>query len=146
MLLVALVNSVSGYFQETVWAYLGQRVLYALRMSMFNHLQRLSIAFYDRSQVGRVMSRLQNDVQELNQFWYMVASTTPNVLTSVVIILAMFAINVQLALITMALSVLLIVPAATFWQRYGGTLKKCVNSQAVYPLSEQHGLEAQERR
>ena len=28
----------------------------------------------------------------------------------------------------------------------GGTLKKCVNSQAVYPLSEQHGLEAQERR
>ena len=29
---------------------------------------------------------------------------------------------------------------------YGGTLKKCVNSQAVYPLSEQHGLEAQERR
>ena len=28
----------------------------------------------------------------------------------------------------------------------GGILKKCVNSQAVYPLSEQHGLEAQERR
>ena len=28
----------------------------------------------------------------------------------------------------------------------GGTLKKCVNGQAVYPLSEQHGLEAQERR
>ena len=36
------------------------------------------------------------------------------------------------------------------WMHYsgneGGTLKKCVNSQAVYPLSEQHGLEAQERR
>ena len=30
--------------------------------------------------------------------------------------------------------------------RQGGILKKCVNSQAVYPLSEQHGLEAQERR
>ena len=31
-------------------------------------------------------------------------------------------------------------------ERLRGTLKKCVNSQAVYPLSEQHGLEAQERR
>ena len=33
-----------------------------------------------------------------------------------------------------------------FLERMGGTLKKCVNGQAVYPLSEQHGLEAQERR
>ena len=36
-----------------------------------------------------------------------------------------------------------------YWQvlvKLRGTLKKCVNSQAVYPLSEQHGLEAQERR
>ena len=30
--------------------------------------------------------------------------------------------------------------------RRGGILKKCVNSQAVYPLSEQHGLKARERR
>ena len=34
---------------------------------------------------------------------------------------------------------------STYWESRG-TLKKCVNSQAVYPLSEQHGLEAQERR
>ena len=32
------------------------------------------------------------------------------------------------------------------WRYAGGIFKKCVNSQAVYPLSEQHGLEAQERR
>ena len=95
LLLAALVHSVSGYFLETVWAFLGQRVLYALRMSMVNHLQRLSIAFYDRSQVGRVMSRLQNDVRELSVFWYMIASTTPNVLTSGIIVVVMFAINVH---------------------------------------------------
>ena len=88
LLLAALVHSVSGYFLETVWAFLGQRVLYALRMSMVNHLQRLSIAFYDRSQVGRVMSRLQNDVRELSVFWYMIASTTPNVLTSGIIVVS----------------------------------------------------------
>ena len=127
LLLAALVHSVSGYFLETVWAFLGQRVLYALRMSMVNHLQRLSIAFYDRSQVGRVMSRLQNDVRELSVFWYMIASTTPNVLTSGIIVVVMFAINVQLALITMALAVLLLVPAAIFWQRYGGYVNRCVN-------------------
>ena len=37
-------------------------------------------------------------------------------------------------------------PAGTRGHCSGGILKKCVNGQAVYPLSEQHGLEAQERR
>ena len=46
---------------------LGQRVLCALRTDLFAHLTRLSMRFYDRNQVGRVMSRVQNDIQQLQE-------------------------------------------------------------------------------
>ena len=52
---------------------------------------------------------------------------------------------ILVALLLVSRSWLLLV-AAPLWAMLGGIFKKCVNSQAVYLLSEQHGLEAQERR
>jgi ABC-type multidrug transport system fused ATPase/permease subunit len=49
-----------GYMSTTAW--MGHRVLLTLRREMFTHLQKLSLSFYDRNAVGRVMSRVQNDV------------------------------------------------------------------------------------
>ncbi len=52
-----------GYMNTTAW--MGHHVLLRLRREMFTHLQRLSMSFYDRNEVGRVMSRVQNDVTSL---------------------------------------------------------------------------------
>ncbi|OGN89688.1 MAG: hypothetical protein A2158_01430 [Chloroflexi bacterium RBG_13_46_14] len=54
-----------GYMSTTAW--MGHRILLTLREEMFSHLQKLSLSFYDRNEVGRVMSRVQNDVTSLQE-------------------------------------------------------------------------------
>ncbi len=56
-------GSYFGYMNSTAW--MGHGVLLTLRKQMFGHLQKLSMSFYDRNEVGRVMSRVQNDVTSL---------------------------------------------------------------------------------
>ena len=47
----------------------GQRVMYDLRMEIFGQLQRLSITFFDRNPVGRLMTRVTSDVETLNELF-----------------------------------------------------------------------------
>ena len=49
--------------------YIGQRVMYDLRMQIFAHLQRLSISYFDRNPVGRLMTRVTSDVETLNELF-----------------------------------------------------------------------------
>ncbi len=53
------------YWQVWTMSWAGQQILYHLSSDMFAHLQRLSLSFYDKTQVGRVMSRLQSDIDVL---------------------------------------------------------------------------------
>ncbi|MBM3139414.1 MAG: ABC transporter ATP-binding protein [Chloroflexi bacterium] len=55
------------YAQAMLMAYVGQRAMMALRLDLFSHLQRMSVAFFDRNPVGRLVTRLTNDVQTLDQ-------------------------------------------------------------------------------
>ena len=65
---VAVLQFASQYTQIRVMGFVGQRVLYTLRVELFGHLQRLSMKFFDRNEVGKVMSRIQNDTEELEDF------------------------------------------------------------------------------
>jgi len=49
--------------------YVGQNIILDLRMQLFSHLQRLSIAFFDRNPVGRLLVRVTNDVENLNELF-----------------------------------------------------------------------------
>jgi ATP-binding cassette subfamily B protein len=48
-------------------AFMGHRILLSLRTQMWNHIQKLSLSFLDRNEIGRVMSRVQNDVTVLQE-------------------------------------------------------------------------------
>ena len=56
---IILVNFVANVLQEGVVARAGARVLFDLRRAMYRHLQRVSLSFMDRTETGRLMSRLQ---------------------------------------------------------------------------------------
>lgn len=87
-----------------------QKALKELRMSLFSHLQLLSLNYYDRNPAGDLMSRLTNDISVINQAVSMnITSLFANVLTLVGILIAMFALDIWLALAT-----LLVVPL-TLW-------------------------------
>ena len=96
------------------WA--GQQILYLLSSDMFIYLQRLSLSFYDRTQIGRVMSRLQSDIDVLES---MLSSGLLAMLGSVValvgIVGAMLAMNWLLALLSFTVLPIMFV-IAFYWQ------------------------------
>jgi ATP-binding cassette subfamily B protein len=62
-----LVAFAAGYSQTYLMLMTGQRLMHDLRMRLFGHLQRLPVAFYDRNPVGRLVTRVTNDVEALNE-------------------------------------------------------------------------------
>ncbi|MSQ21724.1 MAG: ABC transporter ATP-binding protein, partial [Dehalococcoidia bacterium] len=110
MVTLALVSWASyfGFMNTTAW--MGHRVLLTLRREMFIHLQKLSLSFYDRNEVGRVMSRVQNDVTALQELLTAgMFSVLADVLGLAVILFWMFRLDWALALATMAVLPFLLV-------------------------------------
>ena len=114
---LVLVHYVSDFVYHRSLVVLGQRVLYALRTDLFAHLTRLSMGFYDRNQVGRVMSRVQNDIQQLQELLNITIVSVAHVVSLVGVTVAMFAMSVRLALITLG-CVAVVIPLLMLWQRY----------------------------
>jgi len=109
----------AGQYLETLFmAYAGQSMLLTLRTDMFNHLHRLSMSFFDRNKVGKLMSRVQNDVNQMQQLLGAgIVELLASVLTLVGIAVVMITMNARLALITLT-----VVPALfiimLIWQRF----------------------------
>ncbi|OGO06542.1 MAG: multidrug ABC transporter ATP-binding protein [Chloroflexi bacterium RBG_13_56_8] len=81
----------------------GQNILFDLRQELFNHLQWLSLRFYDGRPVGRIMSRVTSDVEAINNLINMGLATIVSQAVSLIgIIVVMFALNVRLALMSFA--------------------------------------------
>src|SRR5579885_3346020 len=86
------------YWQVWTMSWAGQQILYHLSSDMFAHLQWLSLSFYDHTQIGRVMSRLQSDVDVLEGLLSSgLLSIMSSLLALIGIIVAMLAMNVKLA-------------------------------------------------
>lgn len=107
------------YVLRAAQAYLtqltGQRVIHDLRAALFAHLQRQDARFYDRSPVGRLMTRLLNDgeaIQEL--FTSGLVSLLGDVVTLTGVVAIMLGMNWKLALVTFALVPLLVLAAGYF--------------------------------
>src|SRR5712691_3110262 len=93
----------------------GQRVMHDLRAALFAHLQRQDAAFMDRNPVGRLMTRLLNDVEAINELFASgAAAVVGDVLTLAGIVVLMLVLNWELALVTFALVPVLAVGAAYF--------------------------------
>lgn len=105
-----------GYMTSTAW--MGHRVLLTLRKQMFGHLQKLSMSFYDRNEVGRVMSRVQNDVTSLQDLLTQGFFTVlADVLGLAVIIFWLFRMDWVLALAVMGVLPFLIL-VLWIWQEH----------------------------
>ncbi len=110
LLLAYLFDNTFQAISSWMMARISQDALRRLRRDLFEHLQRLSIAFFDSHTAGELMSRLTNDIEAINQAASQnVVSLIASVLSLVGIVIAMFVLNAWLAL-----SALLVVPIM-FW-------------------------------
>ena len=100
-LLIIIAGLVSRYFHILVLSIIGQRVMFDMRSQMFEHMQKLSLSYFDHNPVGRLMTRLTNDVDSLNEMFTSGAiAILGDVLTLVGVAIALLVINWQLALVT----------------------------------------------
>jgi len=99
--IVSIVQWICTYYRVKHMAFVSQSVIFDLRKALFNHLQMLSLNFYSRYSVGRVITRVINDVEVLRDFltWGMLAIVR-DVFVLAGIIIAMLSMNLRLSLIT----------------------------------------------
>ena len=103
------------YAQQLLTTWLGQRVMFDLRKEIFQHLQRLDARFYDRTPVGRLMTRITNDVETLNTLFSSgIVTVFGDIFTLVFIIAAMLRMDWQLALVTFSVLPLVVLAAFLF--------------------------------
>jgi ATP-binding cassette subfamily B protein len=104
-----------SYAQTLTTVWIGQRVMYDLRTQIFAQLQRLSLRFFDRNPVGRLMTRLTSDVEALNEmFTSGVVAIFGDVFTLVFIVGIMLAMNWELALVSFTVVPLVYITAHWF--------------------------------
>src|SRR5690606_16072992 len=110
MLAVYLLNNFFQAVAGWLMAAASQRALKGLRQDLFDHLQTLPMRFFDRNPAGQLMSRLTNDIDAINQAVSQnVTTLLASVLSLVGILIAMFALDVWLAM-----AAVLVVPIM-FW-------------------------------
>lgn len=116
-LLIYVVNWLCTYWQTYVISWAGQRIIFNVRKDLFAHLQRLGLRFYDRLAAGRIMSRVTNDVEAVNQLLSSgLVSLLNDFFTIIGIMAIMLAMNWQLALAAFV-TIPLLYGASTFFQR-----------------------------
>jgi ATP-binding cassette, subfamily B, bacterial len=116
--IAGLLNWGMSYLQTYLTGWVGERILADLRNRLFDHLQRLSLGFYERNRAGVIISRLTNDVEAIDQLVTDgVTSLVQNTLTLVGTAILLFVLDWRLALATLVVVPFMSVATAIFRKR-----------------------------
>jgi ATP-binding cassette subfamily B multidrug efflux pump len=109
---------VSIYLRVNIMARVGQSMIFDLRQSLFEHLQQLSLSFYSRYSVGRVITRVINDVEVLRDFmtWALLAIAR-DLFTVIGVLIAMILMNIPLSLVAFSVLPIMVLITVLFRKR-----------------------------
>jgi len=99
---VIVINYVSNHIQLTVVAKLAEQILTDLRRAMYVHLQDVSLSFMDKTEVGRLMSRLQGDVNSIQEFLETSIFAIGDIVLLLGIVTVLLVLDWQLGLLTLS--------------------------------------------
>ncbi|TIQ38039.1 MAG: ABC transporter ATP-binding protein [Mesorhizobium sp.] len=111
---VILVNYAASYVQESVVGKVAENVLSDLRRAMFGHLQRVSLSFMDKTEVGRLMSRLQGDVNSMQEFLETSVMSVGDIVLLFGIVSVLLWLDFRLGLLTLSTMPMLFI-VRLFW-------------------------------
>lgn len=115
ILTVLLLHAGLQYMTSIMLQRIGQKVLFNVRMEVFNHIQSLSLRSYDTTPVGRLVTRVTNDIEALNElFTSGVVTIFSDILLIAFIISFMLATSWQVTLVTIGVLPLLIIATVIF--------------------------------
>lgn len=117
---IIFVESLLMFAQVYLLQYVGQKVMYDIRVQLFTHIQSLSTRFFDRTPVGSLVSRLTSDIEVLGEMFAAgIVTVVGDILVLAGIVGIMLWMNVKLSLVTFSVLPFLIWVAFTFrnWMR-----------------------------
>lgn len=104
-----LLQGFAQYFMTYFTQWIGQRIIVDIRMRIFQHMQRLALRFFDRNPVGRLVTRVTNDVEVLNEMFSSgLVTVFADIFILLWIVIFMLTINWELALVTFSVMPLLV--------------------------------------
>ncbi|WP_254790981.1 ABC transporter ATP-binding protein, partial [Curtobacterium sp. MCBA15_016] len=132
MVVLWIASAGIGVWQTYLTATVGNKVMGAMRMRLFGHLQRMELAFFTRTKTGVIQSRLQNDVggvaSVLNNT---ISSILGNTVTVIAAVVAMLLLSWQMTLVAVVLLPLLVIA-----QRRVGQVRAKIAAQTQESLSD----------
>jgi ATP-binding cassette subfamily B protein len=109
-----LVNLANRWFSARI----GEGLIYDMRSNVFQHIQRMPIAFFTRTQTGALISRINNDVLGAQQaFTGTLSNVVSNIISVTLVLLAMLLLSWQITLLALAMIPLFIIPARLMSKR-----------------------------
>jgi ATP-binding cassette subfamily B protein len=115
ILAISILIFILNYIQIFILQYTGQKIVYNIRDAVFRHVEGLSLSFFDKNPVGRLVTRVTNDVETLNEMYTSVlVYLFKDFFLITGIIIAMFLLDVKLALITIVTLPLIILVSYIF--------------------------------
>lgn len=106
---IVSLNFLANLVQETLVGRIAERLLIDLRRAMYAHLQRVSLSFMDKTEVGRLMSRLQGDVNALQEFLETSVFAIGDLVLLVGITVVLLVLDWQLGLLTLSVMPILLI-------------------------------------
>lgn len=124
-LLVGVFRAAASFAQILLTTYAGQRSMHRLRIAIFRHLQRMPVRFFDRNPVGRLVTRVTNDVETLSQFFSeVITSFFYDGFVIVTLMIAMPIRDWRLALVLFAIMPPMLVATVIFRRRLRDAFRK----------------------
>jgi ATP-binding cassette subfamily B multidrug efflux pump len=105
---VLIFSFIMEYIQMYIMQFIGQKIMFDMRVKIFTHLQKMDMSFFDRNPVGRLMTRVMGDVEVLNELFASgMVTIFGDIFTLLGIAIVMFILNWKLALVTLSVIPLL---------------------------------------
>lgn len=118
VLFILIANFGLNFFQVYAMEIAGQKMMHDLRMKVFSHLQHLPVSFFDKNPVGRLVTRLTNDIQNVHEmFTSVLINLFKDVLLLVGIIIIILHLNRELALLSFSVLPLIFITTLIFSHR-----------------------------
>lgn len=112
---VILLGSVVQYVQALLLQYTGQKIIYKIRMDVYSHIQQMEIDFFNNQPIGKLVTRVTNDTETLNEMYTsVIINSVKNIFVLIGIIIVMIGFNLRLSLLTYSVIPVLIIATIVF--------------------------------
>lgn len=122
---VIILNGALQFLMTYIMQAVGQKTLFDIRHKIFKKLNKLPLSYFDKNPVGRIVTRLTNDVEGLNQFFSQgVVLIFADILLIIWIIIFMFYTSIELSIISLSILPLLFLATSLFRRKVRDLFRK----------------------